>query len=346
MALHFNVVYSLLLSLLTATTAASTSLEEAKSQFQTPDTFDIEYPDDVEPTGAQIELGKKLFFDKKLSLNESQSCATCHDPDHGFSDGLKFSLGAMGNASKRNAPHLYNLAWNILFLWDGRAASLEEQALIPIEAPDEMNLPLETLVKRLSTSPEYEQAFTRAYGDSEVTTERIAHAIASFERGIIVDDTPFDRYLKGNDNAISDAAKRGLVLFAGKGKCIDCHSGPNFTDNSFHNIGLASNDPGRGEIIGDDTLDGAFKVPGLRNIIFSAPYMHDGSLGTLEEVVQFYNRGGDHKEQISELIKPLELSDEEVRDLVAFLASLNQPLPISREESERKLIPPLTENSN
>ncbi len=305
-------------------------LDNAKAQFSTPDTFDIEYPNDEEPNPESVALGKRLFFDNRVSNNKSQSCATCHNPDLGFSDGLRFSLGANGQPVKRNTPHLYNLAWNVMFFWDGRSATLEHQALDPIVSSAEMDMSLETLLKRLDGIPSYKRDFKKAFGSDEITGDRVASALASFERTIIVDSTPFDHYLAGNERSISPVAERGMVLFAGKARCILCHSGPNLTDNSFHDIGLASSDLGRENVTGDETLSSAFKVPGLRNILFSAPYMHDGSLGTIEEVVQFYSRGGDRGDGISDVIKPLDLSEDEIRDLVAFLGTLNQPLFIDR----------------
>lgn len=309
------------------------TFEDAKKHFSTPDVNSIEYPNWEEPSTEVVELGRRLFFDEKLSVNGTQSCATCHNPDHGFSDGLKFSIGAMGKAVGRNTPHLYNLAWGDTFFWDGRSHSLEDQALGPIKAEGEMNMPIELLVERLMSDESYANDFENAFGSVGVTPDRIATSIASFERTIVVDDTPFDRYLAGDEDAISPAAKRGMVLYAGKGLCVECHDGANFTDNSFHNIGVASSDEGRGGHIGDESLKGAFKVPGLRNILFSPPYMHDGSLGTLEEVVRFYNKGGKLSVEEGSSIRPLGLTESEIRDLVAFLGSINQPLDIARPAS-------------
>lgn len=320
----------LFVAALSLSASETTEILTAKSRFSTPDRNSIEYPDWEEPSEAVVELGRKLFFDEELSANRTQSCATCHNPDHGFSDGMRFSIGAMGNPVGRNTPHLYNLAWNDSFFWDGRSPTLEDQALGPIKAEGEMNLPIEELERRLNSSADYRSKFEEAFGDPEATASKVATAIASFERSIVVDDTPFDRYLAGDANAISSAAKRGMALYAGKGRCIDCHDGPNFTDNSYRNIGLADADRGRAKIVGDESLSGAFKVPGLRNILYSAPYMHDGSLGTLEEVVRFYDRGGDAPG--SELTK-LDLTEEEIRDLVAFIGALNQPLAVERPDS-------------
>ncbi|MEM9025925.1 MAG: cytochrome c peroxidase [Verrucomicrobiota bacterium] len=302
--------------------------EDIRSRFSTPDTFDIEYPNDAEPSESLVELGRTLFFDTRLSRSQSQSCATCHDPNRGFSDGLQISVGDKGNPLNRHTPNIYNLAWNESFLWDGRSQSLEQQALMPIQSPEEMDLDLDTLIQRLSGVPAYREAFSQAFGSEEIDSSKIAQAIAAFERTLIVDDTPFDKYLQGDTLAISPEAKRGMVLFAEKAKCILCHDGPNLTDNSFHNIGLIGSDLGRAAHINDPTLRGAFKVPGLRNLSLTAPYMHDGSLATLEEVIEFYNRGGDDAENKSKLIQALNLSDLEKRDLLAFLETLNQPLKI------------------
>lgn len=296
----------------------------------TPDRDEIEYPDDEAPSNAEIELGKKLFFDNRLSSNDHQSCASCHNPDLGFSDGMAFSMGAMGKRVGRNAPHLYNLAWNLLHFWDGRAASLEEQALGPIEAAGEMNMPLTTLIPKLKAVPYYQQTFTKVYGQSGVSTENLGKAIAAFERSLISDNAPFDQFMAGNKAAMSPSAIRGMDLFKGKAGCAECHDGSNFTDNSFHNIGVKGGDLGRGAITKDKTLNKTFKTPGLRNITLSAPYMHDGSEPSIEAVVRFYNRGGDEKDGIDKLIRPLSLSEQEVNDVVAFLGALLDPVIVER----------------
>lgn len=297
----------------------------------TPSVDDIEYPDDEPHTELEVELGKKLYFDTRLSLNKRQSCATCHNPDLGFGDGLAKGIGTMGEAIPRNTPHIYNLAWNSIFFWDGRSGTLEEQALGPIEAPGEMNLSLDEAVSRLKSVPYYAKTFDKVYGDG-VTSENIGRAIAAFERTVITDNSPFDKYLKGDKAAMSPAAVRGLALFEGKANCTKCHDGVNFTDQSFHNIGVKGEDMGREKIAGDESLAKAFKTPGLRNVAFTAPYMHDGSEPSLEAVVRFYNRGGDVKEGISELIVPLNLNDEEVMDLVAFMGALSDPVEIERPD--------------
>jgi cytochrome c peroxidase len=277
-----------------------------------------------------VYLGKVLFFDKRLSSNEKIACASCHNPDLGFGDGLARGFGTLGNQLGRNTPHLYNLAWNVVFFWDGRAQSLEEQALGPIQAPGEMNMPLDKLIERLKQIPFYVKSFTEVYPDSGLTADNVGRAIAAFERTIVSRNSPFDHYMRGDKDAMSPEAVRGMRLFTGKANCSACHSGPNFTDESFHNIGVGGNDAGRATIANDASLTGAFKTPGLRNALLTAPYMHDGSVATLEGVVRYYNAGGAHQQGLSELMKPLHLTDSEVFDLVAFLGALTEPLVVTR----------------
>lgn len=238
----------------------------------------------------------------------------------------------MGGQVSRNSPHIYNLAWSNTLFWDGRASSLEEQALGPIEAAGEMNLPLSEVVPRLAKVSFYKTQFTAVYGESGLTLENVAKAIAAFERTIISDNSAYDRYIAGDTAAMSPAAIRGLALFKGKANCADCHDGPNFTDDSFHNIGVSpiTVDRGRANIQESAELVGAFKTPGLRNVILNAPYMHDGSESSLEEVVHYYNKGGTHTKGLSPLIKPLHLNNLEVADLVAFLGALTDPVTIER----------------
>lgn len=294
-----------------------------------PDQLDIEFPYD-EPVELEVSLGKTLFFDTRLSENYQQSCATCHNPDLGFGDGLVKGLGANGNELGRNTPHLYNLAWNNTFFWDGRSSSLEDQALGPIQSKEEMNMSLVELIPRIEAVPYYRDMFAQAYGDAGITAENLARAIAAFERTIIVDDTPFDRFLRGDDAAMSPAAKRGMALFEGKANCIACHDGANLTDESFHNLGTGSGDMGRYAFVKSPEMRGSFKTPGLRNVLLTAPYMHDGSLGTLEEVIRFYDRGGDDKDNLDPQMKPLDLTEQEISDLVTFLGSLTQHLDFQR----------------
>ena len=296
----------------------------------TPDLDAIEYPDDEEPETALVELGKVLFFDPRLSQGRNRSCASCHNPDLGFGDGTRFSTGTMGERLDRNSPPLYNLAWNVVFFWDGRARTLEEQVLGPLSAHTEMNMPMGELLARLELVPFYRDVFRELFPDTGITGNNLSAAIAAFERTIITRDAPFDRYLQGDSTALGPEAVRGLELFRGRANCVACHDGPNFTDNSFHNIGIDNGDPGRARIQTGVTLSGAFKTPGLRNAVLTAPYMHDGSIATLEEVVRYYDKGGHLAKDIDPLVKPLQLSEQDVIDLVAFLAALTEVIEIER----------------
>ena len=304
----------------------------AEDALGVPDPATIEYPEGGRPSPEEIELGKTLFFDSRLSINHRESCASCHNPSLGFSDGMAKGLGAMGAGLGRNAPHLYNLAWSTVFFWDGRASTLEDQALEPIQSPGEMNLPLDSLIARLRRVTAYRERFAKVYGKPGICKENVGRAIAAFERTLISDNSAFDKYMRGNAGAMGPDAVRGLELFQGKARCIQCHSGPNFTDESFHNIGLGDGDIGRAKILSGATAKGAFKTPGLRNVALSAPYMHDGSEPTLESVVRFYSKGGAVAYGRDNLIKPLHLSEGEIRDLVAFLGALTDPIRIDPPE--------------
>lgn len=290
---------------------------------------------------AEIELGKQLFFDARLSLDGTLSCASCHDPALGFSDGLPLAAGFKGKILGRHTPHLYNLASRHSFFWDGRAESLEAQALEPIRNPDEMNLPLDELERRLAGISGYAAAFRNVYPDAGVTAANVARAIAAFERTIVAADTPFDRHQNGSKDAMADSARRGMQLFMGKALCSRCHIEPDFTDDKFHNTGVPGSDVGRARLdrVGDFTTkpypffqtQKAFKTPGLRNVALTAPYMHNGSEATLEDVVRFYNQGGKEPGSygLSLNVRPLKLSEQELADLVEFLKSLTSPVTIA-----------------
>jgi cytochrome c peroxidase len=313
-------------------TYASANLDLSKLTIGTPDVEDIEYPDDDPHSEAEVELGKMLFFDTRLSKNDNQSCATCHNPELGFSDGLKLGIGTDGNRLGRNAPHIYNLAWASSFFWDGRASTLEEQALGPIVASAEMGMSQELTIERLGGIKGYVTRFEGVYEDG-LTFDNVGRAIAAFERTFISDNSAFDQYIAGDETAMSPSAVRGMEIFVGKGNCTRCHDGANFTDDSFHNIGTGNDDPGRYGVVKDDSLKGAFKTPGLRNIIYSAPYMHDGSVASLEDVVELYNAGGhEGSKDVSPLIEPLNLSHQEKADLVAFMGALTDTVVIDRPE--------------
>ncbi len=282
-------------------------------------------------TKAKVELGKKLYFDPRLSGNNWISCATCHNPALGFADGLPRMLG--GPTSKeggRHSPTVINTAYNEFQFWDGRAATLEEQALGPIQNPNEMFETLDNVVRKLSGIPDYVKAFQEVFGTG-VTADGIAKAIAAFERTIVFANSPFDRYKQGDEHAMTESARRGMDLFNGKAECIKCHNGPNFTDNRFHNIGVPADDPlkedlGRYNVTKNDADKGAFKTPTLRNIAETGPYMHNGFFPTLFEVVQFYNGGGGRSENKSPDIHALNLTPQEVVDLLEFMKALTGEL--------------------
>jgi cytochrome c peroxidase len=319
---------SLRLALLPLLLGAGSTL--AVEPLGTPDPAAIEYPDGLPPSPSLVELGRQLFFETRLSSDQQHSCASCHLPELGLGDGLRRGHGSSGNRLTRHTPPLYNLAWNVSFFWDGRASTLEEQALQPIQDPNEMNLPLEHMIRNLSDISAYRAQFRQAFGSGEISAERVAQALAGFQRTLNSTNAAFDRYLAGDRSAMSPEAVRGLALFEGKANCMACHDGPNLTDNSFHNIGLGDKDRGRATIVKDAKLTGAFKTPGLRNVALTAPYMHDGSLATLEDVVRHYNKGGKKSPHLDKQMKPLNLSEQDIQDLVAFMGALTDPVPVAR----------------
>ena len=284
-------------------------------------------PEDNPLTKAKVELGKVLYFDKRLSRDNTVSCATCHDPKKGWTDQLPVSVGVKSQKGGRSAPTVLNSAYSEVQFWDGRAATLEDQAKGPIENPVEMGLTHAEVVGRLSAIKGYGPLFKAAFGDPKVDIDRVAKAIASFERTVITGNAPYDRHEAGQKGALAPAAERGMALYFGKANCSVCHSGPSFTDSQFHNLGVgmsaAKPDLGRHDQTKNEADKGAFKTPTLRNLRDTAPYMHDGSQKTLAEVVSFYNKGGEKNPQLSKDMRPLRLSDAEQKDLIAFLDALN-----------------------
>ena len=306
-----------------------------------PDPLSLEYPGHKHATKPRVELGKTLFFDNRLSSTGTMSCATCHKPEQGFADGQRYSKGVSGQPLKRHTPHLFNLAWQKTFFWDGRATSLEEQAQGPLANPDELNMPIEELVPRLAAVPEYRRAFEEAYPGSGLTAKNVTNAIACFVRSLVSGHSAFDRYAAGDDAALTPGARRGMELFYGKALCSTCHSGTHFSDGKFHNTGVPGDDKGRAAFdrVGEFQMrpypffqmQKAFKTPGLRNVALSAPYMHDGSEPTLLEVVRFYNKGGKERQSygLALDIRPLDLDEAQLADLVAFLESLTAPVAVT-----------------
>jgi cytochrome c peroxidase len=282
-----------------------------------------------EEVSTKEELGEKLFFDPILSRGKAISCASCHLPAFAFADTAAFSIGDKGTRVARNSPALTNLSGRTDFFWDGRAASLEDQVLGPLAARDEMDLPIEEAVERLKKDNYYSAAFQKIF-KAEVNAKNVLSAIAAFERTLETTDTPYDRYLDGDEKALSAAAVRGRMLFIGKANCALCHSGEDFTADRFKSIGLFNGkeltDAGRFKITGDSAHIGLFKVPGLRNVAVTAPYMHNAMFKTLREVVQYYNTpdkfvSNSINRDLS-LGSSLNLSEAEVDDIVVFLEAL------------------------
>lgn len=307
--------------------AGSSSIEPATSGLlrQFPATNE---PPDNPTTPEKAELGRMLFFDPVLSEGDDVSCATCHHPDKGFSDSRATPAGLGGVDLARNAPSLWNVAYVQSLFWDGRTNSLEDQALVPLTHADEMGVAdPATMAAQLAAIPEYVALFDAAFGggESSVTPENTTRALAAFQRTLISDDSPFDRYAAGDFDALSSQQRRGLALFrSGALRCFECHGAPTFASDTFRVVGVDSDDPGRAVVV-DDGVFGAFKVPTLRNIALSAPYMHDGSLPTLNEVLDFYENGGGRAhgfDQVDVFVNPFDLSEQERADLVAFLFAL------------------------
>ena len=301
----------------------------------------VPVPADNPPTAETIALGRRLYYETKLSKDGTLSCATCHHPDHGFADGKQFSAGMGGALGGRNAPTVYNAAYYAQQFWDGRAASLELQAAGPVQNPVEMAETLENVEQKLAGDPSYIADFEKAFGPGPVSYDKAGKAIAAFERTIISANSPFDRYMYGGEqDALSASAKRGLEVFrdAKKGNCAVCHTIEEkfalFTDNKYHNLGVGVDtkgelaDLGRFKETNVDADRGAFKTPSLRNIALTAPYMHDGSLNKLKDVIDFYIGGGNSNEWRDKEIHELGfLSGQERQDLQAFLESLTGEIP-------------------
>jgi len=290
---------------------------------------EIPAPADNPMTQAKVELGFRLWFEPRLSANNRMTCGTCHHHRKGFSDSLVTSPGVTGDRGTRNTPTIYGTAHQNAWFWDGRAKSLEEQALGPITNPIEMASRMEDVIAKLSAMPYYRHKFQEAFGTAP-NADGIAKALASFERALKTAPSPYDRYLAGEKTALSEQQLRGMALFnSRKASCSGCHNGKIHSNGMFLKIGVnavgPSADPGRFAVTGREQDRGAFKVPTLINIAQSAPYMHDGSLPTLEAVVDYYDRGGDPAPSKHPLIRPLGLTPQEKADLVAFLHAFTAP---------------------
>ena len=316
-------------------------------------TANLFIPDDNPLTRAKIELGRQLYFDPRLSSDSTISCASCHAPDQGFGAYTKFGVGVEGQEGGRNSPFSFNRILSRAPFWDGRAATLEEQAVGPIANPIEMGNTHEGCIECLTGIPAYRMQFQKIFPDG-VTIDNVGRAIASFERAIVTGPAPYDYYaplrsfektfaadleyldeepelaaqyrqlkMEAAANPMSDAAQRGMELYFGKAECAACHAGANFTDEQYHNLGVGMDadepDLGRYEVTKDEKDRGAFKTPSLRNTSVTAPFMHDGSQETLEEVVEWYNKGGHKNPWLSDKMKPLNLTEKEKNELVAFM---------------------------
>ena len=289
-------------------------------------------------TSEKIELGRKLFFDPILSKDNSVSCASCHQPKHGFASPDPLAIGVGGAVGTRNAPSLVNRAFGRSFFWDGRAKSLEEQSLKPIENKVEFDSSIEAVLKRLKSKPAYVKRFQKAFADKKsvtvkksadwVTADHLAKALATFQRTLISKETPVDRFQAGQYDALTAVERQGLWIFESRGNCWKCHSGDNFSDEGFHNTGVGfdnkKRDLGRFSFTKKKQDKGKFKTPTLRSVEHTAPYMHDGSLKTLRDVVEFYNVGGNSNDpNLDSRMKPLGLSEKEIDVVVAFLKALS-----------------------
>lgn len=297
------------------------NLKDLKLQYVRPKS--IPYLAENPYSKEKENLGKTLFFDPRLSGTNSMSCASCHNPSFAWGDSLPKAVGNEQKVLGRKTPTILNLAWTEKMMWDGRFKHLEGQALGPIGSPDEMNMDISKLAEKVTRIDGYAELFEKAFPGQPISNELIAKSLALYQRTIMSGIAPFDKWIKGDEKAISEDAKKGFVLFSTKANCMSCHAGWRFTDDSFHDIGLKSEDIGRGKFLKMNSQQHAFKTPGLRNISQRAPYMHDGSNETLLDVVNFYNNGGQSKrESLSAMIVPLNLTEEEKHQLVAFLRTL------------------------
>ena len=288
-------------------------------------------PEDLAPRATDeraelaVALGRRLFFDPILSIDRTVACASCHDPSTGFTNPTAKSSGVNGRTA-RNTPTLFNRALGEHFSWDGRASSLEDQVLLPIENPIEMGLPLEDALARLGADESYRGQFQALFGAAPARA-LLADALAAFLRRILIADSPIDRFRNGEFAALTPAARSGLWFYESRGSCWRCHSGANFSDEAFHDTGVGAEDgvpeEGRFAVTGEEADRGRFKTPTLRGLTHTAPYMHDGSLATLAEVVEFYRRGGHPNSHLDERVRPLDMTDEDAFNLVAFLRALS-----------------------
>jgi cytochrome c peroxidase len=306
--------------------SAPSEIDELKRQYARPS--EIPFPPDNPYSEEKRVLGKALFFDPRLSKNGTISCASCHNPALGWEDGLAVGRGHRSNELARHSSTILDIAWAAALFWDGRADSLEAQALVPLLGDAEMGMDEETVLARIKATRGYAPMFAAAFPGKPVSLATVAQALATFERTVVSSEAPFDRWVEGDERAIGDDAKRGFITFNTKANCAVCHSSWRFTNDGFQDIGLPGDDKGRGAEVSDVAeLQHAFKSPTLRNISRRAPYMHDGSLPTLDAVIRHYENGFIRRESLSPDIHPFTLSDEERADLIAFLMTLTSDDP-------------------
>lgn len=287
----------------------------------------VQWPQDNPYSKAKSELGKLLYFDKRLSADGTLACATCHHPNTAFADGAAFSTGIRGQKGGRSAPTIFNRAYSLAQFWDGRAATLEEQAKGPMANPIEMGNTHEAVVSRLREIPGYRAQFKAVFGVEDFTIDHVAKAIATFERTILSGNSPYDRYKAGDKKAMTPEQVLGMQVYFGKAKCDQCHEGINFTTNAYHNLGIGTDketpDEGRYAVTKNPADWGAFKTPTLREVANTSPYMHDGRFTSLDQVIDFYDQGGIPNKNLDKTMKPLKLTPEEKKALASFLRALS-----------------------
>lgn len=314
--------------LLLAGLAAGAEIKGRQAELKVPlGLLPLQWPKDNPYSKAKWDLGRALYFDSRLSVDNTVACASCHSPKFAFTDGQPFSAGVKHQLGGRSAPTVINRAYSLLQFWDGRAGTLEEQAGGPMANPIEMGHTHEAVCQKLSAIPGYRKMFAEAYGSEEITIDRVTKAIATFERTVLSGNSSYDRFKAGDRKALTPAQVRGMDVFFNKAKCDACHEGINFTVNAYHNLGIGTDKPtpdeGRFAVTKNPKDWAAFKTPTLREIANTAPYMHDGRFKTLEEVVDFYDKGGIPNRNLDESMRPLKLTEQEKKDLVEFLKGLS-----------------------
>lgn len=286
--------------------------------------------DEPKATREIVALGRKLFFDPILSIDKKIACASCHDPAHAFAAPVRYSPGVNGKKTLRNSPTIFNRGFSAVQFFDGRAKTLQEQVLMPIQDQNEMGMTIEGAIERLRGDATYADLFKAAF-EAPADRTALARALAAFVGRLYLGRSPVDLFRAADTRHLSEKEKTGLWIYESKGRCWKCHVGPNFSDEKFHNTGVGAIDlkpePGRETVTKNAADRGRFKTPTLRGLTFTAPYMHDGSIETLEEVVAFYRKGGKKNENLDSLIEPIDLTDDEAAALVAFLGALSRTVP-------------------